>query len=269
MNTTMKPWNALRSLSETWSGLRSSRRIPTSAINDFGLCKPSVKLALTRFHALYASYFRVESTGVDNIPVRGPAILVANHSGVLPVDAAMLCFDVLHKLALQRIPRPIAASFASRLPIIGPALGRLGVVDGNRSNVRQLLSRGELLALWPEGVDGTGKLFTQRYQLQHWRHGFAALAMEYNAPVIPVAIVGAEESWPLIAKLKAHWFGAPYIPIPAWPFPLPVRYHIEYGTPIYFDQMPAMDCHQAALLVRIEVEQLMAKVRASRHGLFS
>jgi hypothetical protein len=87
--------------------------------------------------------------------------------------------------------------------------------------------------------------------------------------VIPVAIVGAEESWPLVGKISIHWFGAPYIPIPAWPFPLPVRYHIEYGTPIYFDQLPTMDCSQAAILVRKDLEHLIAKVRDRRHGLFS
>jgi 1-acyl-sn-glycerol-3-phosphate acyltransferase len=265
----MNPWAALRSLSEAWNGLRGIGRNSVNAIDDFGLCMATLNTTLSRFHALYASYFRVESSGIDNIPVSGPAILVANHSGVLPVDAAMLCFDVLHKLGLRRIPRPVAAAFASHFPVVGPVLARLGAVDGNRNNVARLLARGELLALWPEGVDGTGKRFTQRYQLQHWRHGFAALAIKFAAPVIPVAIVGAEESWPLLGKINVHWFGAPYIPIPAWPLPLPVRYHIEYGTPIYFDHLPAMDCNQASLIVRQEVEQLVAKVREERHGLFS
>jgi 1-acyl-sn-glycerol-3-phosphate acyltransferase len=199
--------------------------------DHFGLHRPSVLWALRLGAPAFERYFRVESDGVEHVPREGPAILVANHGGVLPVDAAMLWLDVARRTG--RILRPIADRFVPSLPIIGTQLTRVGVVSGTRDNVRRLLERGELLAIFPEGVSGTGKPFHERYHLQAWNTGHAELAIRHRAPVIPVAIIGAEESWPLVARLAGlHPFGAPYVPVPATPLPLPVPLHLHYGAPL-------------------------------------
>ncbi len=253
-------------------------RTATDAFHDegygfdaFGLHPPSLAGAVHAAAPLYDHYFRVDSSGAEHIPGTGPVILVANHGGVLPVDAAILCLDVLRQT--QRIPRPITDHFVPRLPIASTLLARLGVVSGTRANVRYLLERGELIAIWPEGVTGPAKRYRDRYQLQAWRVGFAELAIRHRAAVVPVAIVGAEESWPMLGKLRTHLFGTPYLPIPASPLPLPARFHLHYGTAIELDYSPAaaddpMIVAAVANRVRDELEGQLAVALALRTGVF-
>jgi 1-acyl-sn-glycerol-3-phosphate acyltransferase len=240
----------------------------------FGLQPAYLARAVEAARPIYERYFRVESIGATHIPARGPTILVANHAGALPVDAALLCLDVLRQSDPPRIPRAVADHFVPRLPLVSTLFARLGVVSGTRANVNRLLERGELVAIWPEGVAGTGKAFRDRYAIQTWRVGFAELALRYGAAVVPVAIVGAEESWPILGKLPGvHAFGAPYLPIPASPIPLPVRYHLRYGAPIQVHRDPdrANDPDAVAgvaSLVRITLEALIADALAARRGVF-
>ena len=197
----------------------------------FGLRPAAVERAARLAAPLYDRYFRVVSHGAGNLPRTGPAILAPNHSGVLPVDGGMLWLDVLRHTG--RVTRMVADRFVPRLPFVGTIFARVGVVSGTRNNVRRLLERGELLAIFPEGVTGVAKSFRERYQLQDWRVGHAELAIRHRAPVVPVAILGAEESWPIAFRVRGlHPFGAPYLPVPASPVPLPVRYHIHYGAPL-------------------------------------
>ncbi len=234
----------------------------------FGLHHASVRRALRWGRGAYERYFRVESHGAEHIPRSGAAILVANHGGVLPVDGAMLWLDVVRRTG--RVLRPIADRFVPSLPVIGTAFARVGVVSGTRSNVRLLLERGELIAIFPEGVSGTGKPFHDRYHLQAWNVGHAELAIRHRAPIVPVAIIGAEESWPLLARLgHLHPFGAPYVPLPATPLPLPVHFHIHYGPPVelHVDPRDADDSEMidaAAGRVRAAVASLIAEGLARR-----
>jgi 1-acyl-sn-glycerol-3-phosphate acyltransferase len=170
----------------------------------FGLHAPTLATAVSAAAPLYDWYFRVDSQGIEHVPAAGPAILVANHGGVLPIDAAMMCLDVLRRTDPPRIPRPVADHFVPRLPFVSTLFARLGVVSGTRANVRALLDQGELIAVWPEGVSGPAKPFKDRYRIKEWRVGFAELAIRYHVPVVPIAIVGAEESWPLALKLVAR-----------------------------------------------------------------
>lgn len=240
----------------------------------FGFHPPSLAAAVEAAAPIYEHYFRVDSEGAEAVPASGPAIVIANHAGVLPVDGAMLCLDLLRHT--QRIPRAIADHFVPRLPLVSTFFARLGVVSGTRANVRALLERGELIALWPEGVSGTAKRFRDRYQLQGWRVGFAELAIRFRAPVIPVAVLGAEESWPLLGKLDhIHLFGAPYLPIPATPVPLPAHYHIRYGTPLHLDAgLEVGDADDprvvaaAADHARLALEELIRDARDARRGVF-
>jgi 1-acyl-sn-glycerol-3-phosphate acyltransferase len=241
----------------------------------FGLHPPTLAKVASRSAALYERYFRVESEGIEYIPERGPAILVANHAGVLPVDAALLCLDVLRRTDPPRIPRPVVERFVPRLPVVATVFARCGAVSGTRTNVSYLLEHEELLAIWPEGLSGPAKRFRDRYRLQHWSVGFAEYAIRYRAPIIPVAILGAEESWPLVAKLGIHAFGAPYWPIPYVPIPLPAHYRIQYGKPMHLDRdhVPAdaddpdvVDA--AAEHVREALQQRVQDARNARRGLF-
>jgi 1-acyl-sn-glycerol-3-phosphate acyltransferase len=240
----------------------------------FGLRPATLARAIGVGRVLHDSYFRVDSRGIENIPASGPTILVANHGGIVPVDAAMLCLDVLLRAQPTRIPRALADHFVAALPIASTLFARLGVVMGTRGNARRLLERGELLAIWPEGVSGPAKRFRDRYELQSWRVGFAELAVRYRAKVVPVAVVGAEESWPVLAKLHGvHAFHIPYVPIPATPIPLPSHYHIRYGAPMELGQVPddADDpdlVASAALDVRIAVEDLLAIALRERAGIW-
>jgi 1-acyl-sn-glycerol-3-phosphate acyltransferase len=240
----------------------------------FGLHPPSLEAAAAAGAPIYERYFRVDSRGAEYIPAHGPAIIIANHGGVLPVDAAMLCLDVLRHT--PRIPRAIADHFVPRLPLVSTLFARLGVVSGTRANVRHLLEAGELIAIFPEGVSGPAKPYTLRYELQRWRVGFAENALRFRAPIIPAAIIGAEESWPLAARIRVlRMFGAPYLPIPVSPIPLPARYLIRYGEPLHVDQgHPRRDADDPAIVAqvaeeaRVAVAKLVAATLAERRGVF-
>ena len=242
--------------------------------DEFGLHPPSLVDAVEASRFIYESYFRVESAGASHVSASGPTILVANHAGVLPVDAAILCLDVLRRTEPPRIPRAVSDHFVPRLPLVSTLFARLGVVSGTRTNVRHLLERGELIAIWPEGVTGPAKSFKDRYRIQAWRVGFAELAIRYRAVVVPVAIIGAEESWPLLGKLRGlRAFGAPYLPIPATPVPLPAHIRLRYGRPIDFGRDPADASDPdivaaAAGAARDALEQLIAKALHEREGVF-
>lgn len=235
----------------------------------FGLHPPTVKRTLRAAMLLYRHYFAVESSGFENVPPQGAAILVANHGGVLPIDAAMLWTDVLHRS--RRYVRMIADRFLPQLPFVSTLFARAGVVSGTHANVRRLLERDELLAVFPEGVTGPAKPFRRRYELQDWRVGHAELAIRYQVPIIPVAIIGAEESWPLLLRLRWNLFGAPYLPIPIAPVPLPVPFRIHYGKPVTLHrQYSSADADDPACLAaaaartRLAVEELVVHGLATR-----
>jgi 1-acyl-sn-glycerol-3-phosphate acyltransferase len=206
--------------------------------DELGMHPSAVRRALAAAAPFYDHYFRVESRGSEQVPRRGPAILIANHSGVLPVDGAMLWVDVARRTG--RIARTVGDHLIARLPFISVQFSRVGVVSGTHATVRWLLERGALVTIFPEGVSGVAKPARERYHLQRWQVGHAELAIRYRVPVVPVAIVGAEESWPLAARLPVRVFGIPYLPVPWTPLPLPVRYHLRYGAPLelYRDHAP-------------------------------
>lgn len=239
----------------------------------FGMSPRAIARAAALGAPVYDRYFRVDSQGAERVPPDGPAIVVANHSGVLPVDAAMLWLDLLRRTG--RYPRMIADRFVATLPFLSTAFARTGVVSGTRTNVRKLLERGELIVVFPEGVIGVAKPFRERYHLRPWRVGHAELAIRHAAPVIPVAIVGAEESWPVLLRLPwPRLFGAPYFPVPMSPVPLPARYHLRYGAPIRLAAPPeAADDPEvsaaAAARIRGAVETLLADALAARGSVFS
>ncbi|MBI2377294.1 MAG: acyltransferase family protein [Deltaproteobacteria bacterium] len=266
-------YHFLRALSRG-EGLEELRvRDEGHGFDVFGANADWVRLGagLTRF--LYERWFRVLSHGGENIPSAGPAILAANHGGALPFDGAMVWADVLRQTRPPRLARPIEDNFVPLLPFASTLFHRAGAVGGSRGNVRRLLDDGELLLIFPEGTEGIGKPFKERYRLRPFRVGHVELAIRHRAPVIPVGVVGAEEQLPQLAKIEwgVQAFGIPHVPITASPFPLPVRYRIRYGPQIRFDLPPeAADDPKAVFAARDrvqgEVDRLISEGLAERRG---
>lgn len=237
----------------------------------FGAHRDGAAIGHATTEFLYRYWFRVKSIGHAHIPAKGPVIVAANHSGTLPFDAMMVYADLLRRTDPPRLPRAVADSFVAGLPWVGLAFARSGVVGGARRNVEALLSAGELVVIFPEGVPGISKRFDERYELQHWRGGHAELAIRFGATVVPAAVVGAEEQMPQLARLPLRLFGAPFLPVPATPFPLPVRYRIAYGAPIRFlstDSDNPEVIRRAADRVRDAVRTLLDSELEAREGVF-
>jgi len=199
------------------------------------------------FDFLYEKWWRVEAIGVKNVPSTGPVLLVSNHSGTLPFDGAMTKLALWREHPAQRDIRPLVENFVYYFPILSTFMPRIGGVRACQENAERLLRKGEAVIVYPEGVKGVGKYFHERYKLQRFgRGGFIRLAMRTGAPIVPVAVVGAEEIYPLIAKpVKiAKLLGFPYFPItPFFPWfgllgiiPLPSKWYIQFGEPIDLSQ---------------------------------
>jgi len=212
--------------------------------DQFGMEKETAVLAFAFASYVYKYWFRVSSYGHENIPVKGTGLIVPNHSGVIPIDAAMVGMDIAMKLDKPRVMRAVVDNFMGFLPFLNIFFYRVGQVVGARRNFHDLLRTGELCAVFPEGTRGIGKHFSQRYNLVKFNVGFVELSLTYKAPIIPTAIIGAEEQAPMLGDLKpiARMFGFPYFPItPTFPFlgplgflPLPTKYTIYYGEPIEY-----------------------------------
>ena len=214
------------------------------AVDEFGFdpeLTDTVLLPLLR--PIYERWFRVETFGGHNVPAEGAALLVANHSGTIPVDALMTQLAVLDATPAHRHLRPLGADLVFATPFIGEYARKLGVTLACNEDAVRLLEQGELVGVWPEGFKGIGKPFRQRYQLQRFgRGGFVAAALRTGVPIVPCSIVGAEEIYPILADLKplARLLGLPYLPVtPTFPWlgplglvPLPSKWLIEFGEPI-------------------------------------
>jgi 1-acyl-sn-glycerol-3-phosphate acyltransferase len=219
------------------------RLVPEGQRHDaFGLSPDVVRRALPFFELLYRRWFRVRSEGHEHVPADGPAILVANHGGLLPFDGAMCVLDVFLHTDPPRLPRTLVDRFAGSLPFVNVFFARAGQVVGTRENFRELLRRGELVLVFPEGMAGIRKTVAQRYRLQPFHAGFAEEALRARVPIVPVTIVGAEDQAPILYDVRplARRLGLPVAPItPTFPWlgplgllPYPVPYRILYGEPL-------------------------------------
>ncbi len=232
-----------RGLAESLAFLRR-RMTGEYEVDDFGydpdftdhVVVPPLKL-------LYDKWFRIETVGMENIPDTGGALLVANHSGTIAVDALMTAVAVREHHPMRRPLRMLGADLVFQTPFMGPIARKMGNTLACNPDAERLLSTGELVAVFPEGFKGVGKPYSQRYRLQRFgRGGFVTAAMKTGVPIIPVSIVGAEEIYPLIGNLKplARAIGFPYFPVtPTFPLlgplgaiPLPSKWIIEFGEPI-------------------------------------
>jgi len=196
--------------------------------------------------SLYHSWFRVQTIGIHHVPAEGSALVVANHSGTLPLDALMTAVAVHEAHPAGRHLRMLGADLVFRAPLLGPLARKSGQTLACVPDAERLLTSGELVGVWPEGFKGIGKLYRDRYKLQRFgRGGFVSAALRTQARIIPCAIVGAEEIYPMIGEATplARLLRIPYFPVtPFFPLlgplgmiPLPSKWYIEFGEPVRTD----------------------------------
>jgi len=255
------------SVAELLAGLYFSWH--SEEVDDFGYDQRFAETVMPLFEFLYTVWWRVEADGVEHLPAAGAGLIVANHSGVLPWDGAMINLAVRHQHPARRQCRMLVLDMFALLPFLAPLVAQTGGVRASQENGERLLRRGELVGVFPEGVKGVGKPFKRRYQLARFgRGGFVRLALRTGAPIIPCAVVGAEEIHPMLAS--ANWIGRPvglpYFPLtPTFPWlgplgaiPLPTKWSIDFGDPL-----PMAEHGPEAAEDPIVVNRLAEQVRAT------
>ncbi|GHA05887.1 acyltransferase [Streptomyces tauricus] len=256
------------------------------SVDDFGF-DPELtdEMILAPFRPLYEKYFRVTVEGLANVPGEGGALVVANHSGTLPLDALMLQVALRDRHPARRALRLLAADLVFDLPVLRTLARRAGHTQARMDNALRLLERGELVGVMPEGYKGLGKPFAERYRLRRFgRGGFAAAALRTGTPIVPCAVLGAEEIYPMVADARpvARLLGLPYFPItPTFPLlgplgaiPLPTKWTIRFGTPLPTDHyaQDALDdpmfVHKLSDEVRDTVQDMLTEMVRERRSVF-
>ena len=234
---------------------------------------------------LYRDYFRAEWLGLDNVPSDGPALVVMNHAGTVPVDALVLRFGLFDEHPAHRHLRLLAADLALRMPFVAPLARKSGATLACQEDALALLHAGELVGVAPEGYKGVGKRYRDRYRLQRFgRGGFVEVALRAGAPIVPVAIVGSEEIYPLLGNsaFLARLFGLPYFPItPTFPWlgplgaiPFRSKWIVEFGEPIPTDGYGPDRWRDAMLVfeltdrVRDTIQQMLYRNLTRRRSAF-
>ena len=253
-------------------------------IDEFGLDTEVLEILNAGVGPIAEKWFRLEVRGIENIPAEGGALLVANHSGTVPVDGLITGYAV--NKYTGRTMRALGADLVFKLPVVGEIARKSGATLACAQDAERLLTTGELAAVWPEGFKGVGKPFSERYKLQRFgRGGFVSAAMRAQVPIIPVSIVGAEEIYPLVGNIPslARLLGIPYIPItPFFPLlgplgliPLPSKWIIEFGEPIRTDAYAPESADDPMLLfnvtdqVRENIQQTLYRLLGERGNPFS
>jgi len=252
------------------------KRLPTPlneyGFDPFGFDKRSFVSEAILLAPAYRYWFRVETRDLQNLPAKGAVLLVGNHAGnTFAWDAAMLATACFLEAEPPRLARGLAEYYLPQLPFLNEMMVRAGSVVGTPENCAQLFARGECVMVFPEGARGAIKPYAQAYQLQRFGLGFMRMALEFGVPILPVGIVGSEESSPGLydSKLLARLVGAPGFPItPTFPWlgplgfvPLPVKFRIHFGSLMRF--AGAHDAEDAEIEPKVEaVKQAIARLIA-------
>jgi len=256
-------------------------------VDDFGFDEDFTDhVYLPVLRLLYRSWFRIETFGMHNIPDSGGALVVANHSGTVPMDALMTSVAVHDEHPAHRRLRLLGADLVFKLPLVGAIARKTGNTLACNPDAERLLHSGELVGVYPEGFKGVGKPFSDRYKLQRFgRGGFVTAAIRTGVPIIPCSIVGAEEIYPMVGNLKslARILGVPYVPVtPTFPLlgplgliPLPSKWLIEFGEPIPTSHLGPFAADDPMLVfnltdqVRETIQQSLYSLLMQRQGVFS
>jgi 1-acyl-sn-glycerol-3-phosphate acyltransferase len=253
--------------------------------DEWGMDLEVLEAVTPFFEFLYRKYWRVALTGLEHVPSAGRALLVVNHSGQLPFDGAMLATGIKLEHPSSRLVRTMFASWFPTLPFAAPLFVKCGQVLATEDNGIRLLENEELVSVFPEGIKGVGKLYKDRYQLVRFgRGGFIRMALKTQAPILPVSVVGAEETYMSLAKsdLIAKLIGFPFFPItPTFPLlgplgviPLPTKWFIDIGEPIAMDGYGSQADQNLMLVsqltdqVRSVVQKMINERLAQRKSVF-
>jgi len=247
-------------------------------VDPFGLDPDWAKYAVATAAFFYRFYFRAETHGIHRVPP-GRVLLVSNHSGQIPFDGLMIGASLFLEAEPPRIMRSMVEKWTQTLPFVSTAYARLGQVVGVPENARRLLDQGEAILVFPEGAKGISKSFAHRYKLADFGLGFLRLALETRTPIVPIAVVGAEEQYislgnlPKVAKLlRMPTFPlVPQFMIPGMQMPLPVKYRIYYGDPMSFEGDPDDDdavIQEKVNRVRSAIAKMLEKGLGDRPGVF-
>ncbi len=254
-------------------------------VDEFGFDEGFTDRFLPLFEFMFSTYWRCDLHGIEHVPNKGRALLVANHSGVVPWDATMLFTGVRRHHPNKRHLRCLMLDLFATLPFVGTLFTRLGQIRACPENGRQLLERDHLVGVFPEGLKGIGKLYTDRYRLQRFgRGGYVRLAIASRAPIIPTAIVGGEEIYPLFyrADWLARLFNFPYFPVTlSFPWlgllgliPLPSKWVIVVGEPIDLSDYSASDAEDDLLVndlsdrIKIQIRDMLYAGLKNRRSVF-
>jgi 1-acyl-sn-glycerol-3-phosphate acyltransferase len=244
--------------------------------DPFGFNREEAKLAVLVVRWFYRSYFRCKVYGIEHVPA-GRVMLVANHSGQLPFDGMNIGAAMLFDATPARLTRAMIERYVPSMPYVSYLFSRWGQIVGSPENCERLLRDEECILVFPEGVKGISKPFTQRYQLQEFGLGFMRLALATGTPIVPVAVVGGEEQAPAFnLRPLAKLLGAPAFPVMPFPpffplLPLPSRYHIHFGEPRSFIGHPDDDDEQIEQLVktvRLSIESMLRVGLKERRSVF-
>jgi len=258
---------------------RVPHRVGEFGVDEFGFDPHVAKKAVVAAAWLYRYWFRTEVHGVDRAPA-GRVLYIANHSGQVPIDALQIASALFLEAEPPRLVRTMVERWAQTLPFVSEIFARCGQVLGVPENCRRLLANEEAILVFPEGVRGIAKTFDHAYELEEFGLGFMRLALETRTPIVPIAVVGAEEQYVNVWDVKplAHLLGMPAFPIIPQllvPFvgmlPLPVKYHLHFGEPMTFTGDP--DDEDAILeekvwVVRSTIQSMIHRGLKARRGIF-
>lgn len=250
---------------------RIPKPVGSFGYDPWGYNSEVFKVGLGLFKPLYEKYFRVEAYGLENIPKEGRLLVIANHSGQLPIDGMLVGYALATNPHAPRAVRAMIERFFPTMPFVGNLVNELGAVLGDPENCVKMLRNEECVIVFPEGVRGAGKPWSERYKLQRFGLGFMHLAMTENTPIVPVGIVGCEETMPTPFHLNglAKVLGIPYVPVTT-PVPLPAKVRLYFGKPMTFEGPVKSEDDTAIKVERVkdEIRALIQKGLSERKGWF-
>jgi 1-acyl-sn-glycerol-3-phosphate acyltransferase len=277
--STVDEWMTAK-LGEEFSGRlgRVPLNLTATGVDPFGMDPQWTKYALASVALLHRHYFRSEVFGAANIP-SSRVLLVSNHSGQIPMDAALIGASLFMDVEPPRFMRAMVEKWTQTLPFVSLLFSRVGQVVGVPENAKHLLENEEALLVFPEGARGISKPFSKRYQLADFGLGFMRLAMETKTPIVPVAVVGGEEQYISVGNFDslAKLLRAPSIPIlpqlllPFGALPLPTRYRIHFGEPMRFGGDPDDDdavIEEKVFVVKATIQSMLNRGLKTRKGIF-
>lgn len=246
--------------------------------DPFGFEPDTARYAAMVSAFFHRMYFRTEVYDVDRVP-QGRVMLIANHSGQIPIDAAIIGCALFFDANPPRVTRAMVEKWTATLPFVSMFFSKVGQVVGLPENARRLLAMDELLLAFPEGVRGVSKPFSKRYELEEFGLGFMRLAIETQTPIVPVAVIGAEEQYVSFGNLSwaAKALRIPVFPlipqllVPGGQLPLPTKYRLFFGEPMFFDGDPDDEdavVAEKVFLVKQSIAHMLRRGLMQRRSVF-